>query len=135
MSNAGPSEKARVGADPRDYFAAERTLLAWVRTGLAMMGFGFVVARFGLFLRELAATGLQHESGHVGLSLWFGTGLVVLGVVVTFGSAVMHQRTVGRLARGEPLVFAKISLGVIVAWTLALLGLAMASYLAIGLRV
>ena len=41
--------------DPRVYFAAERTLLAWVRTGLALMGFGFVVARFGLFLRELAA--------------------------------------------------------------------------------
>ena len=41
--------------DPRVYFAAERTLLAWVRTGLAMMEFGFVVARFGLFLRELAS--------------------------------------------------------------------------------
>ena len=40
--------------DPRIYFAAERTMLAWIRTGLAMMGFGFVVARFGLFLRELA---------------------------------------------------------------------------------
>ncbi len=35
--------------DPRVYFAAERTLPPWVRTGLAMMGFGFVVARFGLF--------------------------------------------------------------------------------------
>jgi len=134
MSNAGPSEKARVGADPRDYFAAERTLLAWVRTGLAMMGFGFVVARFGLFLRELAAAGLEHEAKHLGWSLWFGTGLVVLGVVVTFGSAVMHQRNIGRLSRGEPLVFRQISLGVIVAWTLALLGLAMAIYLAIGLR-
>jgi putative membrane protein len=41
--------------DLRTYFAAEQTTLAWVRTGLAMMGFGFVVARFGLFLRELAA--------------------------------------------------------------------------------
>ena len=38
--------------DPRVRFAAERTLLAWLRTGLALMGFGFVVARFGLFLRE-----------------------------------------------------------------------------------
>ena len=38
--------------DPRVYFAAQRTFLAWIRTGLALMGFGFVVARFGLFLRE-----------------------------------------------------------------------------------
>ena len=44
--------------DPRVRFAAERTLLAWIRTGLAMMGFGFVVARFGLFLHELSAMGL-----------------------------------------------------------------------------
>ena len=36
-----------------DYLAAERTFLAWVRTGLALMGFGFVVARFGLFLQQL----------------------------------------------------------------------------------
>jgi uncharacterized membrane protein YidH (DUF202 family) len=42
-------------ADPRVYFAAERTLLAWVRTGIAIMAFGFVVARFGLFLRLLRA--------------------------------------------------------------------------------
>ena len=41
--------------DPRVFFAAERTLLAWVRTGLTIMAFGFVVARFGLFLRLLAA--------------------------------------------------------------------------------
>lgn len=37
----------------RDYLAAERTFLAWIRTGLALMGFGFVVARFGIFLQEL----------------------------------------------------------------------------------
>ena len=35
-----------------DYLAAERTLLAWIRTGLALMGLGFVVARFGIFLEE-----------------------------------------------------------------------------------
>lgn len=134
MSELKSSNDAKPGADPRDYFAAERTLLAWIRTGLAMMGFGFVVARFGLFLRELAATGLHAEVRHVGLSLWFGTGLVMLGVLVTIGSAFAHQRTVARLARGETLVFGKVSLGVVVAWVLALLGLAMAIYLAFGLR-
>ena len=38
---------------PADSLAAERTFLAWIRTGLALMGFGFVLARFGLFHRAL----------------------------------------------------------------------------------
>jgi putative membrane protein len=42
--------KIRQNASLSDYLAAERTFLAWIRTGLALMGFGFVVARFGLFL-------------------------------------------------------------------------------------
>ena len=45
--------------DPRVYFAAERTFLAWIRTGLGLMGVGFAVSRFGLFLRELSA-GANH---------------------------------------------------------------------------
>ena len=39
-----------MATDPRIYFAAERTLLAWVCTGIAVMGFGFIVGRFGDFL-------------------------------------------------------------------------------------
>ncbi|HKF26126.1 MAG TPA: DUF202 domain-containing protein [Candidatus Acidoferrum sp.] len=39
-------------AELRDYLAVERTFLAWIRTGVALMGFGFVVARFGLFLQQ-----------------------------------------------------------------------------------
>ena len=65
-----------------DYLAAERTLLAWIRTGLALMGFGFVVARFGLFLQELQVAQHILPPRSYGLSLWFGTALIALGVIV-----------------------------------------------------
>src|SRR5471030_2002135 len=74
--------------DPRVYFASERTLLAWIRTGLAMMGFGFVVARFGLFLREMATMRDVPPQSHSGLSLSVGTTLVILGVVVNILASV-----------------------------------------------
>jgi putative membrane protein len=76
--------------DPRVYFAAERTMLAWLRTGIAIMAFGFVVARFGVFLRVLQAQG---EPVHTrGISPYLGAALVVLGVVATAGGAVQYQR-------------------------------------------
>ncbi len=86
--------------DPRIYFAAERTLLAWIRTGLAMMGFGFVVSRFGLFLREFQALRPNDlpQPGH--LSQWFGIALVFMGVVVNVAAAVQHVRLVRRLQKG-----------------------------------
>lgn len=119
--------------DPRVHFAAERTLLAWIRTGLAMMGFGFVVARFGLFLRELAPAQGHVPPHRVGLSLWIGTTLVLVGVVVNVFAAVRHWRTVRRLERNEPLRFSPLSLGFIVALFLAVLGLLTATYLVFGL--
>jgi putative membrane protein len=123
-----------VPGDPRTYFAAERTLLAWVRTGLAMMGFGFVVARFGLFLRELASERGVALQQRLGISLWVGTTLVLLGVVVNLLAAVKHWTTVRRLDRGETIRFGPLSLGIVVAVFLGLLGLVIAGYLIFGLR-
>ena len=48
-----PRDSSGGGSDPRVFFAAERTLLAWLRTGIATIGLGFLVARFGYFLRML----------------------------------------------------------------------------------
>jgi len=59
--------------DPRVFFAAERTLLAWNRTVLGLMGFGFIVERFGLFLHVVL--GRQTEPIHRGFSLWLGVGV------------------------------------------------------------
>lgn len=119
--------------DPRVYFAAQRTLLAWVRTGLALMGFGFVVARFGLFLRELATVSkvLPHEQSS--LSLWVGTSLVIFGVAIIVAAAFNHWVVIRRLERGEMLRFRLWSLEMIVAFLLALIGLLIAIYLIFGL--
>ena len=72
-------------ADPRVLFAAERTLLAWQRSAIALMGFGFVVERFGLFLQMIA-----HEpetQSQRGFSLGLGVLLLFLGAAVALISA------------------------------------------------
>jgi putative membrane protein len=116
-------------ANLSDSLAAERTFLAWIRTGLALMGFGFVVARFGLFLRQLQL--LQHTPAgqSYGLSLWFGTALIGLGVLVNIFSSVHHLRLMRELERGGRPPARPSMQAVSIAILLALVGLAMAVYL------
>lgn len=114
---------------PSDYLAAERTFLAWIRTGLALMGFGFVVARFGLFLRALQVNQPNLQVGPYGPSFWFGTALIILGVLVNLVCAWNHVRLVQALNRGASDFNRPSFLAIAVALMLAVLGLAMAIYL------
>ncbi len=119
-------------SDPRVFFAAERTLLAWVRTGLTVMAFGFVVARFGLFLRLLAVQSDPRPSSVAtgDLPNIVGIVMVLLGVGCMILGAIQYRSFVSMLPpadvpRTHSAVF-PISLSLI----LAALGLVLAIYLA-----
>jgi putative membrane protein len=125
--------KEKPVADLRDYLAEERTFLAWIRTGIAFMGFGFVVARFGIFgdephITQQTLSGQPHE-----FSLWFGVALIAIGIAVNLFSARRFMRLAGELNRDQ---FGHRSLskqGAMVALFLALLGIALTIYLTLFL--
>jgi putative membrane protein len=121
--------------DPRIYLAAERTFLAWIRTGIAFMGFGFVVARFGLFLNELALSNhLAVALPASGFSLPVGVAMIVAGILINLGAAVRHHRYLQALDQGRLPTRHGRFFPYLVAGFLAAMGLAVAIYLAFVLR-
>ncbi len=120
-----PRQKTSLG----DYLAAERTLLAWIRTALALMGFGFVVARFGIFLGQIQAAQNRNPGGSYGLSIWFGTALIATGVIVSLTAGLHHLRLVRELNGGTPARPHSSKLAVFMALFLALVGMGMTIYL------
>lgn len=115
--------------DPRVYFAAERTFLAWIRTGLGLLGVGFAVARFGLFLRQLQSNNSQLPAHTTGISVWSGVAIVILGVVVNVSAILRHFQIVHELSSGTWIPGRVSKNAVMLAIILAAAGLGMAAYL------
>jgi putative membrane protein len=115
------------GNDPRVHLAAERTFLAWIRTGLSLMGFGFVVARFGLFLKEMS----QQTPGvkSYGFSLWAGSAMVLLGAVMNIAAVVRHIEMMRKINRGESVATEPSIIAITVGIVLGLVGIAMVVFL------
>jgi putative membrane protein len=112
--------------DPRVFFAAERTLLAWVRTGLGLVGMGFVVARFGLFLRLVhpeSNSWDHHWSGPLGIAL------ALLGALASGIATVQHRRFCRTLTADELPPNYRIEPGLMLGFGIALGGLVLSMLL------
>ena len=120
---------AKVGK-ASDHLANERTFLAWLRTSISIIVFGFVVAKFGITLREfLSLRGEEHESG---LSLGMGIGFMAMGILMALSSSIRYHATMRQLDANE----FKPAEAIVTIWALvaALFGVILAVYLIYAAR-
>ncbi len=85
--------------DPRVLFAAERTLLAWNRTGLSLVALGFVIERAGLLVRVLSPASVA--PAQLALTFWLGIAFIALGAIASAYSARQYAVVLRTLTPAE----------------------------------
>ena len=116
--------------DPRVLYAAERTLLAWQRSSLALMGFGFIVERFSEFVPVLRH---QPESlGHHLVALIVGVLFILLGSAVAITASVSYQKLLRTLPRENVPPGHWTGLAAVISWIVGIVGCVLAGYLLFG---
>ncbi|MDD4967121.1 DUF202 domain-containing protein [Halothiobacillus sp.] len=116
--------------DPRVFFAAERTLMAWNRTGLTLMAFGFVIERFDLFVTMLAR--LPQKPLDHGLSFWIGMAFICLGAASSALAVVQYRKVLHTLNPNEVPQGYWVNMGVLTNLAVAALGFMLTAYLFIS---
>jgi putative membrane protein len=118
--------------DPRVFFAAERTLLAWIRTGITVIALGFVVARFGLFLKLLARqiAPSTTPAAATELSSALGVLLNLIGTAAIIAAVLQYRSFVSTLPDQDLPPRHRPSWAVTFALAIALCGVILAIYLA-----
>jgi putative membrane protein len=114
-----------------DHAANERTFLAWVRTAIAIMAFGFLLERFDLFL-QMAAVTLNEKAIHLPGDRFgrdAGFGLLLLGSAMMVVSALRFLKTARNIESSEIRTGSGLRVDIALAILLALLGLALVVYL------
>lgn len=115
--------------DPRVFFAAERTLLAWNRTSLTLMGFGFLIERFGLFLRLVAMQDGDVIDLERGPAYLVGIVFIALGSIIAVVSTIQFRGVLKSLKPIEIPERYAVNLGVVTNLIVALLGIGLIVYL------
>jgi len=113
--------------DPRVFFAAERTLMAWNRTGLTLMAFGFVIEKFDLFVNMLANQSAAQMTR--GVSFWIGLSFILLGATVCAAAVLQYRTTLKTLRPIEIPPGYWVHMGTLTNLLVALLGLLLTVYL------
>ena len=119
----------------RDQAANERTFLAWVRTAIAVMAFGFLVEKFDLFLRVTAPaqTGQVSQPSHLHFGRLSGLTLIVLGTAMIVLAIIRFLKTAKAIKSEQMNLGPGSHIDIGLATMLVLLGLALFGYLSHGL--